>query len=108
MSVPHLRALEEALARRGWRVVVVHPGDGYRVSATWELQRGRRDGSLLIDFDGLGPDGDVCLPLEKSYGCQVRGQLGDGLYFRRPRRSRELWEQELAEFVRSLDNAGPD
>jgi len=38
----------------------------------------------------------------------VRGQLGDGLYFRRPRRSRELWEQELAEFVRSLDNAGPD
>ncbi len=107
MSVPHLRALEEALGRRGWWVIAVHPGDGYRVSATWELQRGGRDGSLLIDFDGLGPNGDVCLPLEASYGCQVRGQSAVSLYFRRPRRGRKLWEQELAEFVRSLDNAGP-
>jgi hypothetical protein len=107
VSLPHLRDLGAALGRRGWRVVAVHPGDGYRVSATWELQRGGRDGSLLIDFDGLRPDGDVCLPLEKSYGCRVQGQPTVSLYFRRPRRSRELWQQELAEFVRSLDNAGP-
>jgi hypothetical protein len=107
MSAPHLRALEEALSRRGWRVVAVHPGDGYRSSASWELQRGGRDGSLLIDFDGMGPDGDACLPLAESYGCQVRNRPSASLYFRRVHRSRELWEGELAEFVRSLDTAGP-
>src|SRR4051812_26716336 len=31
-------------------------------------------GRLLVDFDGLGPDGDACLPLAESYGCQVRGR----------------------------------
>jgi hypothetical protein len=83
-------------------VTAVHPGDGYRISATRELRRGGRRGSLLIDFDGLGPDGDACLPLAESYGCQVRGRPYALLYFRRVHRSRELREQELAEFVRSL------
>lgn len=104
MSASHLRALNEALGRRGWKVVAVHAGDGYCVSATWELRRGSRDERLLIDFDGLGPDGDVCLPLEDSYGCRVRGWPQATLYFRRARRSRELWQRELAEFVGSLDN----
>jgi len=104
MSILHLRALEEALSRRGWRVVAVHPGDGYQIAASWELERDARHGRLLIDFDGMAASGDVCLPLEQSYGCAVRGQPESSLYFRRPKRSHELWERELAEFVRSLDD----
>ena len=108
MSAPHLRTLEAALAGRGWRVVAVHPGDGYGVSATWELERGGRAGALQIDFDGLGPDGDVCRPLEESYGCHVRGHPAGGLYFGRVNRSRVAWERDLAAFVRSLDNVAAE
>ena len=104
MSAPHLRALEAALASRGWRVVAVYPGDGYGVSATWELKRGGREGALHIDFDGLGPDGDVCLPLEESYGCHARGHPAGGLYFGRVNGGRAAWERGLAAFVQSLDN----
>lgn len=103
MSVSHLQALEDALTRRGWRISV-RPGDDSRISATWELRRGRGE-SLLLDFDGMGPDGRECLPLEQSYGCQVRGHPTLELYFRRINRSRHLWQQELAEFTRSLDAA---
>lgn len=105
MSVPHLRALEEALCRLGWRVIAVHPGDSYRISASWELQRGWS--RLLIDFDGMSPNGDTCLPLAESYGCEVRGRPSASLYFRRVHRGRSLWQQELAEFVRSLGDPTP-
>src|SRR5262245_57496309 len=104
MSTAHLSALEGALSRRGWRVVAAHPGDDYSISATRELQRSGGEGTLLIDFDGMGPEGDKCLTLQESYACQVRGQRAHSLYFRRVNRSRTLWEQELAVFVRSLDN----
>ena len=57
----------------------------------------------MIDFDGMGPDGDRCLALDESYGCQVRGRASISLYFRRVNRSRELWQRELAEFVQKLD-----
>jgi hypothetical protein len=107
MSKPHLRALEEALARRGWRLVAAHPGDDYRISATWEI-RCSGHSSLFIDFDGMGPDGDYCLPLEASYGCKIRGREAVALYFRKVNRSRPLWEQELAAFVRALDDDGGD
>lgn len=83
-------------------MVAVHPGDDYRISASWELHRGGGD-RLFLDFDGLSPDGDVCLPLTESYGCHARGRSRVGLYFGRVSRSREHWERELAEFVRSLD-----
>jgi hypothetical protein len=106
MSKPHLRALEQELARKGWRVIAVHPGDGYRISATWEVQRSSKEPSLFLDFNGMGPDGDYCLPLEESYGCQVRGREAVGLYFRRVNRSQSLWEQELAAFVQALDDEG--
>jgi hypothetical protein len=102
MSKPHLRALEEALARRGWRVAAVHPGDDYRISATWEIRRSGDRSSLFIDFDGMGLDGDRCLPLEESYGCAVRGRDSVSLYFRKINRSRQLWEKELADFVEVL------
>lgn len=106
MSKPHLRELEEALARKGWRIVAVHPGDDYRIAATWEIQRSSSQPSLFIDFDGMGPEGDTCLPLEESYGCQVRVREKVSLYFRRVNKSRRLWEQELTAFVRALDDYG--
>jgi hypothetical protein len=102
MSQPHLRALEEALARRGWRIFTVHPGDDYRISATWEIQCSGQP-NLLLDFDGMDTSGDYCLPLEQSYGCQVRGRAAVALYFRRVNKRRSLWEQELAAFVLALD-----
>jgi hypothetical protein len=108
MSKPHLRALEEALVRRGWRVVAVHPGNDCNISATWEIQRSSSHPSLFIDFDGM--DDMNCLPLEESYGCHVRGRSaqdrGACLYFRKPNKSRALWEQELAAFVLALENEG--
>jgi hypothetical protein len=104
MSKPHLRALENALARKGWRVVAVLPGDDYRISATWEIQRDGNQPSLFIDFEGMGADGDRCLPLEESSGCHVRAPQASTLYFHRVNRSRPLWERELAAFVLALDN----
>ena len=107
VSKPHLQALEEALLRKGWRIIAVHPGDDYRISATWEIQRGSGQPSLFIDFDGLNDM--VCLPLEESYGCHLRGSSAQDetawLYFRRPNRSRLLWKQDLAAFVLTLEPA---
>jgi hypothetical protein len=106
MSKPHLRALETALARKGWRAIAVHPGNDYDIAATWEIQRSASESRLFIDFDGLRPDGDCCLLLEESYGCTLRGRSSVDLYFRRVNKSRELWQQEVAQFVRALDEAG--
>jgi hypothetical protein len=100
--------MEEALRRKGWRVIAVHPGDDYRISATWEIQRSNRQPSQFIDFDGL--DDMVCLLLEESYGCHIRGRSAmdeaASLYFRKPNKSRGLWEQELVAFVLALENEG--
>jgi len=106
MSKAHLQSLEEALLRRGWRVLAVHPGDDYRISATWEIQRSSTQPSRFIDFDGL--DDTRCLSLDESYGCNIRGQsAGDEaarLYFRRPNKNRALWDQDLAAFVVALEH----
>jgi len=108
VSMPHLQALEEALLRKGWQLIALHPGDKYRISATWEIQRGSKQPSRFIDFNGL--DDMHCLPLEESYGCHIRGRSSTdeaaSLYFRRPNKSRELWEHELAAFLLALDNEG--
>jgi hypothetical protein len=101
----HLLALEAALSRRGWRIVAVRAGNDYDVSATWQIQRTASEPSLFIDFCGMGRDGDVCLPLQDSYGCSLRGHASVDLYFRRVNRSRELWEKELSDFVQALDEA---
>jgi hypothetical protein len=106
MSRPHLRALEAALARKGWRVVAIHPGNDYDITVTWEVRRSASEPSLFIDFYGLRLDGDGCLPLEESYACTLRGRSSVDLYFRRVNKSRELWQQDVAQFVRALDDAG--
>jgi|SRR5262245_2892750 len=100
MSKAHLDALEKALARKGWRIVAVDPGDDLR-PPIWEVQRGDQT-KLLIEFSNLGPEGNS-FSLEESYGCQVRGHESASLYFRRINRSRLLWEQELVAFVQALN-----
>lgn len=105
MSKPHLRALEAALDRKGWRVIAVHPGNGYDIAATWEIHRSASEPSLFIDFDGLRLDEDGCLTLEESYGCTLRGRSSIDLYFRRVNKSRELWAKEVAQFVQALKSA---
>lgn len=102
MSQAHLDELERVLAKQGWRIVAAHSGDDYRVSATWELRRGNSDECVLIDFEGMGPDGDNCLPIEESYGCNRRGDRNASLYFRRFNRSHDQWSQEVEDFVRTL------
>src|SRR5437764_4859629 len=105
MSPPHLRALREALARKGGRVVGAHPGDDYRTSASWEIERSNRAPKLFLDFEGMDKSGDYCLPLQKSYACQVRGRPAACLYFYRFNRSRGLWERELTAFLEALEAA---
>ena len=98
----HLKALDHALTQRGWRVVAVHPGNDLNVSASWEIQRSTEEPPLFIDFDGL--DDLRCLPLEQSYGCQVRGEYGPSLYFRK---NNPLWPRDLEQFVRALERTEP-
>lgn len=75
---------------------------GVNGAATWELRRYEGGAALLLDFAGIGGM-DEDIPLEESYGCQLRGVEDCGLYFRRINRSRRAWLGELKEFVLSLD-----
>lgn len=104
MSKSHLHALERGLAQKGWRIIAVHPGDGFGVSATWEIQRSTRQPSLFLDFDGLEPMGRYCFPLEESYGCQLRAPGLVYLHFRRVNSQKERWDQELSDFINALDS----
>ena len=102
MSVAHLGQLDEALTRRGWRITKRLRGEeGVEGAATWEIQRSINGPVLHIDFYGFGGMGED-IPLEESYGCEVRGHRVS-LYFRRVNHSRERWVAELKEFVAALD-----
>ena len=99
MAVWHLNDLEQALLLRGWRIVARLPGDNYRISATWRLERGNDPRSILIDFNGQADT--KTLPIEESYGCDQRGTKNE-LYFRRKGTD---WTKELAQFVTALEEA---
>ena len=108
MAVWHLQELRNAFEQKGWRVIAEHPGDDYRVSATWEIQRSTEEPSIFIDFEGL--DDLVTLPLEQSYGCQIRGKDSSrGLYFGRKGEGnsarQENWRQALREFISELEKS---
>ena|SRR2546428_11882320 len=104
MSHQHLTALEQALGRKGWRIIAIHPGNDYNISASWEIRRRLSQESLFVDFYGLSEDGDICLPLAESYACYVRGREFLSLYFRKVNRSRLLWRRELKDFIQGLDS----
>lgn len=99
MAQWHLDELEQALSKRGWRLVARLQGDGYRVSVTWQLERGNDARKIFVDFDGL--DDLRTLPLEQSYGCQQRG-TSNSLYFGR-RGARTTWIESLEKFVGQLE-----
>ncbi len=99
MAEWHLRDLENALTRRGWRTVQILPGDDYRIAATWEIQRSTRAPGVLIDFDGMDKSGDFCHPIERAFGCEVRGRDKLSLFFGKG----DLWREELSAFVTALE-----
>jgi hypothetical protein len=102
----HLRELEDRLAKRGWKILSVHDGDGYRVSASWEIGRGDR--RLFLDFQGF--DDMAVLPLERAYAVDVRGHPSCDLYFgKRPTEARpnRSWEEDVTAFVAALDGLAP-
>ena len=104
MATWHLEELRNALERKGWRVVAELPGDDYRVSATWELQRSGDPRSLVIDFDGL--DDMKTLPLDESYACSVRGTDHSLSFSRRGETgsdARARWRDQLSAFVESFN-----
>ena len=107
MSQSHLNELRAALTDHGWKVRTRAPDEDVRGAGTWELRRGSDDQPILIDFDGLGPMGET-LPLDQSYGCQVRDVSNASLYFRRINRSRKLWKADLAAFIAALDRAADE
>lgn len=94
----HIEDLYDALAARGWSITE-HPGDGLRVSGTWEVQRSTWEPPLHIDFDGL--DDLRCLPMAEAYACRVRGRLSLSLYFGR---KGSTWRDNLREFVDAIDH----
>jgi hypothetical protein len=106
MSIAHLSELRAALAQGGWHVVAerLRGEDDVQGAAVWEVRRGDAGPVVFIDFAGFGGMGED-IPLEQSYGCKIRGDSNEGLYFRRIQRSRNLWLQDLAIFVDSLNAA---
>jgi hypothetical protein len=111
MAQWHLDDLRNALDHLGWRFEAEHPGDDYRISATWEFSRSSPPTRLLIDFDGL--DDMKTLPLLESYGCRVRDTTFS-LYFGKrgepESRARKRWAEQLATFAAALSQgqAGAD
>jgi hypothetical protein len=105
MAEWHLKELRNAIERCGWRFIVEHPSEDLYVSASWEFMRSDKEPVLFIDFDGI--DDLRTLPIEKSYGCRVRGRAGQGLYFSRKGSGdsvkRDTWSTELKAFVTSLN-----
>lgn len=107
MAQWHLDELKNNIERRGWRVLSQQDGDEYRISATWVIQRRTQSEPLFIDFDGL--DDLKTLPIEQSYGCEVREHPSISLYFSRKghktssRSRRANWRQGVSDFVAQLD-----
>lgn len=99
MAQWHLDELRIALERSGWRLTSELPGDDYRISGSWTLQRSGNTAGLIIDFEGL--DDMKTLPVAQSYACSARG-TPTSLYFGRKGEkhsdTRERWSRELAAF----------
>jgi hypothetical protein len=103
MAQWHLDELRSALERRGWRIAEL-PGDDYKISATWKIERSADLRTFLIDLDGL--DDMKVLPPTESYGCTVRGTTHT-LHFRRRGTgdpvARERWKTYLTHFVEAIN-----
>ena len=99
MSQVHLDDSRNALERSNWLVVEELPGDDYRISATWIVQRPDGSDSFHIDFCGL--DDMNTLPIEQAYACKVREKSEIGVYFARKGKS---WPEELTKFIAGVNS----
>lgn len=98
MSKAHLVDLRNHLARHDWRIARELPGDGYRISAVWEIVRPSGASSLHLEFDGLNEA--AVLPLDQAYACHVKEAPEISAYFARINRS---WPEELDSFLGKLN-----
>ena len=98
MAQWHLNDLKASFERYGWRVVAELPGNDYKISGSWELQRNAS--VVIVDFEGL--DDMSTLPIHEAYACRIRGSE-HSLYFGGRGNSgsaaRDRWRSELASFV---------
>ncbi len=105
MAQWHLDELKNHIERRGWRILAQQDGDEYRISATWVIQRSTQFEPLFVDFNGL--DDLKTLPIEQSYGCEVREHSSVSLYFSKKGHKTSShhanWRQEVSDFVAQLD-----
>lgn len=93
MSQWHLDTLRNALLAKGWRIVAVH-SDGME----WDIQRSTAIAPLVLQMDPLDAMGRD-IPVEKSYGCSIKGHQKTGLYFYRTK----TFPPALNEFISKLD-----
>jgi hypothetical protein len=98
MSKAHLVDLRNHLARHHWRIARELPGDGYRISAVWEIVRPSGVPSLHLEFEGLNEA--AVLPLDQAYACHVKEAPDVSAYFARVNRS---WPDELNAFLGKLN-----
>jgi len=98
LTVSHLNDLYAGLAAAGWTIVAQHPGDDYKISGSWEVQRSTRYPPVFIDFEGF--DDMICRPIEEAYGCHLRNEQKIGVYFGK---MGGRWKDSLLRFISALD-----
>jgi hypothetical protein len=106
MAEWHLTELRNELEKKGWRIIAEHPSPNLYISGSWEVQRNPSMASIFIDFEGI--DDLNTLPMNESYGCNIRNHEPSGLYFsKRGEKSdsnkRKIWKSNLTDFVKQLD-----
>ena len=98
MSKWHLDELRKALTQRGWRIINELPGDDFKTSGSWEIQRSTKSSTQFVDFDGF--DDMQCRSPAESYACRVRGHAALSIYFGK---SRKTWNAALKTLLAGLD-----
>jgi hypothetical protein len=101
MSNKHLKELENILNTFHFIINNRLDGNGYDISETWEICRLDGTNKMHIDFEGL--DDLKTLPIEQCYGCKVREQPSNSLYFSK---SQVKWKTELMDFVNKIQETG--
>jgi hypothetical protein len=97
MSNKHLKELEDILNTFHFIISNRLDGNGYDISETWEICRPDGTDKIHIDFEGL--DDMKTLPVEQCYGCKIREQPLNFLYFFK---SQTKWKTELMDFVNKI------
>lgn len=98
MTIEHLKILETLFERNYWIVDRRASGDDFSISEIWHLKRPNGTGTLTVEFEGF--DGLVCLPVEKSYACDVVEIPKFRLYFSKIRH--DQWPKDVEVFEKRI------